>query len=373
MKNKIYKYDFLIVGGGLIGSLAAIALFKKKYKVLLIEKNKILPNDQRTLAVNANSRDFLKALGIWEKLKSEQEHINKIIIKDYVSTENLIFQNEGESMGSVVFNRSLLKISRNFLKKNKILLSGINLNELDLTSISKISIKQKDYLFKKIIISTGKNNENTHLIKKNTFSSMHNAYVGFFSHKKNHLQTAYEIFTPKGPIAVLPCPSEQKKNSTFIFSTKNKMTYDSLLPILNNFFYSSHGNINLKSSISFFPIAPHLSRSIQKDILIIGDTAHSIHPVAGQGWNLGIKDIQELCKCLDSYDLDDISFDEIYSSKRILENISYLTFTNILNSLYESQRPIARSFLKASFTALTKFAYLRKIFIKQAMGKINLI
>ena len=59
MKNKISKYDFLIVGAGLIGSLAAIALHQKKYSVLIIEKNKIMPNDQRTLAVNANSRDFL--------------------------------------------------------------------------------------------------------------------------------------------------------------------------------------------------------------------------------------------------------------------------------------------------------------------------
>ena len=62
MKNKIFKYDFLVVGSGLIGSLAAIALIQKKFKVLVIEKNKLLPNDQRTLAVNANSRDFLQNL-----------------------------------------------------------------------------------------------------------------------------------------------------------------------------------------------------------------------------------------------------------------------------------------------------------------------
>ena len=58
MKNKIFKYDFLIVGAGLVGSLAAIALHQKKYNILVIEKNNLIPNDQRTLAVNANSRDF---------------------------------------------------------------------------------------------------------------------------------------------------------------------------------------------------------------------------------------------------------------------------------------------------------------------------
>ena len=70
MKNKIFKYDFLILGAGLVGSLAAIALHQKKYKVLVIEKNKLFPKDERTLAVNANSRDFLRDLGIWKNLKS---------------------------------------------------------------------------------------------------------------------------------------------------------------------------------------------------------------------------------------------------------------------------------------------------------------
>ena len=92
MKNKIFKYDFLIVGAGLV-DLAAIALHKKKYQVLVIEKNKLFPKDERTLAVNANSRDFLKDLGIWKDLKSNHEPIDKIVIKDYVNEDYLIFHN----------------------------------------------------------------------------------------------------------------------------------------------------------------------------------------------------------------------------------------------------------------------------------------
>ena len=66
MKNKIHKYDFLIVGAGLIGSLAALALYKNKYKVIVIDKDKNISADKRTLAVNANSKDFLKNLGVWD-------------------------------------------------------------------------------------------------------------------------------------------------------------------------------------------------------------------------------------------------------------------------------------------------------------------
>ena len=373
MKNKIFKYDFLIVGGGLIGSLAAIALLKKKFKVLVIEKNKSLPDDQRTLAVNANSRDFLKNIGIWEKLTLENEPINKILIKDYINKEDLAFNDSQESMGSVIFNRSLLKITRDILVQKKIILFGVDYNSFDIKSKSSVTLNKKNFYFNKILISLRKNYETTDLLKKNYFHSQHQAYVGFFKHQKIHNQTAYEIFTPSGPLAVLPSPSLQKKSSTFIYSTKSTMNFDSLSKLINKNFHISHGKINVKRSISTYPIKPHLARPIDKEVLLLGDTAHSIHPVAGQGWNLGIKDIQTLCSNLEKHDIDDISFDDYYFLKRIIENSSYLIFTSALNFLYESKYSLSKPIIKFGFSALNKIPSLKNIFIKQAMGKINLI
>jgi len=371
MKNKIFKYDFLIVGAGLVGSLAAIALHQKKYKVLVIEKNKFFPKDQRTLAVNANSRDFLINLGIWKDLETNFEAINKIIIKDYLHKDDLIFQNSEESMGSVIFNRELLQIARKYLVNNNILLTGIDFNFFNFNTKKSYLINSKKYFFNKMIISLGKHYENSEKIKKNTFGFEHQAYVGFFNHQKHHNQTAYEIFTPKGPLAVLPSPNKLKKSSTFIFSTKNTMNFNNLSKLIKSKFVPSHGQIILKPSISNYPIRPHLSRPTQKDILLIGDTAHSIHPVAGQGWNLGIKDIQTLCLCLDKHSIDDVNFDNYYFSKRIVENISYLIFTNTLNYLYETQKPISRSIIKVSHFTISQFPYLKNLFIRQAMGKTN--
>jgi 2-octaprenyl-6-methoxyphenol hydroxylase len=373
MKNKIFKYDFLIVGGGLIGSLAALALLKKKFKVLVIEKNKSLPNDQRTLAVNANSRDFLKTLGIWEKLKIEHEPINKILIKDHINKKGLVFNDSQESMGSVIFNNSLLKITRDILIQKKIILLGEDYDSLDLQSNASVTLNKKKYLFKKIIISLGKNYENSDVFKKHYFHSQHQAYVGFFNHQKNHNQMAYEVFTPSGPLAVLPSPSLQKKSSTFIYSTKNKMNYDSLVQLINKNFHISHGKINVKHSISMYPIKPHLARPKQKDVLLLGDTLHSIHPVAGQGWNLGVKDIQALSSNLDENNIDDKNFDHFYFSKRIIENFSYLVFTSALNFLYESKNPVSKPLINFSFFALNKIPKLKNLFIKQAMGKIELV
>ena len=373
MKNKILNYDFLIVGGGLVGSLAAIALYKKKYKVLVIEKNNFIPDDQRTLAVNANSRDFLRQLGMWGEFIADKEPINQIIIKDSINKEDLIFQDDQESMGTVIYNKKLLQIARNYLIKKKILLAGIDFSLNKMRPQSIISINKKNYFFNKMIISLGKNYENNEILNKTKFKSLHQAYVGFFDHQKNHNQIAYEIFTPNGPLAVLPSPSTYKKSSTFIYSTKDEMNFKSLSKIIKNNFQSSHGKLKLKSKINSYPITPHISRPLQKNILIIGDTAHSIHPVAGQGWNLGIKDIQVLCESLDKYNVDDLNFDNIYFSKRIFENLSYLTFTNALNLLYESKKPIAKSLIKTSFSVLNKTPFIKNLFIRQAMGKINLV
>ena len=373
MKNKISKYDFLIIGGGLIGSLAAIALFKKNYKVLVIEKRKIIAKDDRTLAVNANSRNFLKDLNLWENLEDEQEHISKIIIKDFINKENLIFHDAKESMGSVIFNKKLLQITRDFLKRNKILIDGVDSNSLNIKPKSIININNKYFYFKKVILGMGKNYTDVNKLKKTEFESKHNAYVGFFKHQKNHNQVAYEIFTPQGPLAVLPTPNSNKNYSTFIYSTKEQINIQSLSGLIKKNFQPSHGIIKIEKSFNSFSIKPHISKPNLKDFIIIGDTAHSIHPVAGQGWNLGIKDIQTLIDNLVKYGIDNPQFDKIFFSKRLIESFSYLIFTNSLNFLYERNNPLSKTIIQASFSLLNKIPTLKKLFIKQAMGKINLV
>ena len=97
MKNKIFNYDFLIVGAGLIGSLTALALHQKKLKVLLIDKKINASKDQRTLAVNANSRDFLTQLGIWnyEKGHNLPAHFHNEFERSSFKTNEFVFVMKG--------------------------------------------------------------------------------------------------------------------------------------------------------------------------------------------------------------------------------------------------------------------------------------
>ncbi len=372
MKNKIHKYDFLIVGAGLIGSLAAFALYKNNFKVLVIDKEKNILTDQRTLAVNANSKDFLCSLGIWASLKSKPQPISKIIIKDYINIKPLIFENPFEVMGNVILNSEMLKIVRQKLEKIKILKTNIDIDLNSLLPNNTINIKKINYSFKKIIISTGKKNNLNTNHKSIKFDQQHNSYVGFFRHDKNHLNHAYEIFNPDGPLAVLPAPSNNKKKSTFIFSTKNKTSSIQIQSLLKKNFKKTHGQLHFDKSIFKFPITPHLRKNNQ-NFIYIGDSLKSIHPVAGQGWNLGIKDIQKLIKLSNIYSLNDDNFNSIYYSDRIIESTLYLSFTSLLNFLYENKNPINKKVIKFGYSSLRNIKLLRDVFIKQAMGRTNLI
>ena len=373
MINKIHKYNFLIVGGGLIGSLAGLHLIKKGYKVLVVDKNIKHSNDQRTLAVNANSKDFLSSLGIWNKLKNKPQKINKIIIKDNINKDPLIFENNKEEMGNVIFNNELLLKARNQLKTNN---SIIEVSDLEISQLNEnkiLKLKNKKYIFNHIILSVGKKFNDDSLIKKYSLPSSHRAYVGFFKHSINHNQTAYEIFTKRGPLAVLPSPNKIKNSSTFIYSTKDKLSDGDIYNLIKKNFTLSHGVIKLSKKVNQFSISPHISKDLSSKYFLIGDTLRSIHPVAGQGWNLGIKDIQTLSLLLDNQKLGDENLIKKYSQMRLIESTGYLSFTTLINLLYENQSPLSTLIIMGFFNSLKNITFLRDSFIKQAMGRLKLI
>ena len=371
MKNKIHKYDFLIVGAGLIGTIAALSLVKKKFKVLVIDKENKTYKDNRTLAVNANSIDFLKQLGIWSEPKFQPQPINKIFIKDDINKKPLVFENNDGPMGNVIFNKDMFELATQKLKKLKILKKNVKLEDNKILPNKNIKISNTNYIFKKVIISIGKNIVSNKFHNSISFEQNHFSHVGFFKHSIDHNNTAYEFFTPNGPLAVLPSPSSDKIKSTFIYSSKEKIDKFQLQKLINKKIAKSHGKLIFDNFISKFRITPHLSKN-NHNYIYIGDSLKSIHPVAGQGWNLGVKDIQTLCKLLDQYSLDSKEFNSFYYSRRIIESTIYLGFTSFINFLYENKSYFNTKIIKAGFLGLRKIKVARNLFIKQAMGRFNL-
>ena len=107
--------------------------------------------------------------------------------------------------------------------------------------------------------------------------------------------------------------------------------------------------------------------------MLLGDTLRSIHPVAGQGWNLGVKDISTLINLLDRFSIHDPNLNKIYYARRKVDSFAYLTFTSLLNSLYENDNNFNKQVIKIGYQSLLKVSFLRNIFIKQAMGRVSLV
>ena len=153
-------------------------------------------------------------------------------------------------MGNVILNNELLLKSINHLKANK---SILEISDLDISQLQEnkiIKLKNKKYFFNHIILSVGKKFNDNNLIKKYSIPTSHQAYVGFFEHSINHNQTAYEIFTKRGPLAVLPSPNSRENSSTFIYSTKDKLSDGSIYNLLKKNFTLTHGNIKLTKTVN---------------------------------------------------------------------------------------------------------------------------
>ena len=135
----------------------------------------------------------------------------------------MIFVNDREPMGNVIFNKELYRITRKRLENLKILEEDVILDFSKLLPNKTTKIKKNNYLFKKIIVSIGKNIISDVNHKSIVFDQEQYSYVGFFKHFKNHNNTAYEIFTQDGPLAVLPSPSTKKIDlHLFILQEKNR-------------------------------------------------------------------------------------------------------------------------------------------------------
>ena len=104
------------------------------------------------------------------------------------------------------------------------------------TTPVKVNISNKNYSFKKIVISVGKNITSDLTQKSMVFDKGDYSYVGFFKHKKVHNSIAYEFFKKEGPLAILPAPSPDNNKSTFIYSTNETTTYSKIQSTIKQFF-----------------------------------------------------------------------------------------------------------------------------------------
>ena len=179
-----------------------------------------------------------------------------------------------------------------------------------------------------------------------------------FSHSLNHKNTAYELFFDNGPFAILPMQKENGNNMSSIVWTNsndyldalNEINKEKLITELNKIVEPYIGKIKKIFNIQLFPLSAHINEMFYSNRNIyIGDSAHSVHPIAGQGWNLGMKDVEELSKLAKKFrtfgiEVGNNLFCKKYHNSRYFDAFRLFQITDKLDSLFQN-----KSFLVSSF------------------------
>tara|TARA_B100001059_G_scaffold45189_1_gene37798 strand:- start:570 stop:1742 length:1173 start_codon:yes stop_codon:yes gene_type:complete len=388
---KEFNTDVLIVGSGLVGLVAAHCLSSLKYKVTLVDKKRFINSnnsfkDTRTVAVSEGSKIFLETLSLWGFLKNYAEPIKNINVYDRCSRNKILFNNQikNKKLGYVIENKKFSKILINQLKKfnNTKVYNGFDLIDLELNNKNSRAFSKKIIINAKIIIAAdGKNSQIKKIVGNKTFKKSYNesALVLNFFHKKTLNNTAYEIFYKTGPLAILPMKSSKGFfQSTIIWSNDNDflkklISFENIFikNLLEEKIGKIVGNITEINSSQIFPLSAHINDSfINKRLIYVGDAAHSIHPIAGQGWNLGVNDVKNLYKLSKNkkINLGSDSFCQMYNNKSYHKAFQLFQITDKLNSHFLNSGNIYRSLSNIGFGFIEKNQSLKNKITQYAMN-----
>ena len=380
-------YDFIIYGNGLSSKLLALALSKNNFKSLIIadQKPKTKESNLVTFLSEGSLKYISKVLEI-ENIFPESEHIEILNCEHWVSKKEtkLEFKSPDKStLGKIVPN---IIIDEFF--SNKILRNSKNINTSDHYEITpkiddnKIAITDKsgqknfaDLLFYSASSCDHDFLNNFEFVEKKLDQVAISASVNV--QRKQH-NLAYQLFTQDGPIALLPVKDNEAsvvwsldKNSSIL-----KLSQNDLESQLNILFKNHASKLKIKN-IQTQKLSFSYAKNMYLDkIVLIGNVAHNIHPIAGQGFNLTIKDISKIVYYITKYHSLGLNFNstqvlESFSNSRKYDNFAFSFGTLAMENIFSNENNLIRSFTSYGFRLVNRSKKLKKFFIEKATGKTN--
>ncbi len=346
-----------ILGDGLIGLTLAQTLVKQGiYVDIFSTNNPINKKKTQTLGISKSNTNFFNKniLNIQNLLWD----INKIeIYSENLNNEKILtFQNQKEKLFSIVKNYELYNLLKKKLKKNLLCIFKKTINPKDLL--------KSDY---KLIINTDFSNSLTKKLFYKHFRKDYNsiAYVTIIKHKKLENNIATQIFTSNGPLAFLPL-SKTETSIVFSYKGNKKIDLKQCIKKYNN----RYKILSFRDISSFKLISSNLRSYFNKNVLAFGDLLHKIHPLAGQGFNMSLRDIREILKLIilkkeNGLELDYsicIDFEKKTKHKNFI-------FSNSIDFIYEYfnfENKIKKNYLSKALKYLGKSHKINKIFTNVA-------
>ncbi|MFT7252873.1 MAG: 2-octaprenyl-6-methoxyphenol hydroxylase [Paracoccaceae bacterium] len=385
--------DILIVGGGLNGPCLALALSQAGLSSIVLdavpaETRKKLGFDGRSYAIAHASSRMLAALGLWDELEDHAQPILEIKASDGRAGEGpspffLHFDHaeiEEGPMGYMIEDRYLRRALLARLASDPRIDHRPNARVVA-QKPGGVTLQDGTTLVARLVVGADGRKSGMAKragIKRTGWDYGQTAQVCAIAHEKPHNGIAHQFFMPAGPLAILPLPGNR---SSIVWSETTEMaahiaTLDdpAYLEVLRPRFGDFLGDISLAGTRFSYPLSLSIANQFVKDSLaLIGDAAHGVHPIAGQGLNLGLRDVAALAETLvdanrRGEDFAAIDVLERYQSWRRFDVATLAAATDVFNKLFSNDQPLLRLGRDLGMGVVNSMPALRRRFIREAAG-----
>jgi 2-octaprenyl-6-methoxyphenol hydroxylase len=353
------KQRICIVGEGLSGLMSAIALnnLPNLDVHLIVNKNRY-SNDKRTTAISSSNFNFFQSImGKFDKkLFWPSKKINLFYEVNDQKINFLTYNEDKNNLMYIFENNKIKEVLYKEIRKQKIKIIKKNitkLSDLETYDLKILCLGRKSKLYQNIVDSRSLNKDYKEI-----------ALTGYVKHNLKNINTS-QFFLKEGPLAILPF---SKNNFSFVWSVKKEFIKKNIKSYITSKICSVL-KINKKISISniqSYPLTLNLIRTYyKKDVLILGEGLHTIHPVAGQGFNLVMRDIKKLKEIIKYYAnlgilIKSSSALDDFSNNRKSENIITGLGIDLTHNFFK-QNKMLEPFKKIILKNISKNNTLKKI------------
>ncbi|MDI4652325.1 MULTISPECIES: 2-octaprenyl-6-methoxyphenyl hydroxylase [Pseudoalteromonas] len=385
------QFDVVIIGGGMAGASCALGLKQsnKQLSIAVIEANEVSADyhpsfDDRSIALAQQSVQYLKSINAFDCQAPFAAAIKKVTVSDrgHFGKTHIDCQEYGhDALGYVVevnpFGRSL---HQQLTRTDVSLFCPDKVAKLEYQSdFANITLSSGEQLSAKlVVIADGAHSQSRKLanIEFNTRAYQQAAIIANIEVAGGHHNHAFERFTEHGPMALLPMSNNRYSLVWCMEPEQIEHTMaledDAFLAELQKAFGYCGGAFSKVGMRASYPLVYGKAESLSSHrTVLIGNAGHAIHPIAGQGFNLGLRDVQLLCDMANRDDVGDYAFTRYYSQTRSKDITTVMTLTDSLVRLFSNSSRLLALGRSIGLFSMDLFSSLKTPLAKQLMGQVK--